>query len=109
MAIHGVVYDLTEFGHPGGPGPIMACAGKDCSETYPHEDYYLNDLTAIGKLNWLCYDINIILFKLNNFYYKKYYLINKYSMILYIIFNILLNYTLLWMLGILNNTLLFNR
>jgi succinate dehydrogenase/fumarate reductase flavoprotein subunit len=53
-AIHGQVYDLTEFAdeHPAGPEPIHKVAGMDGTEVFDeiHSVDMLNDFKPVGKL-----------------------------------------------------------
>ncbi|RAQ48138.1 L-lactate dehydrogenase [Aspergillus flavus] len=54
VAIHGSVYDVTDFvdSHPGGPNVILRCAGKDATEDFDsvHEQEILTQSLAPSAL-----------------------------------------------------------
>lgn len=54
VALHGKVYDVTEFAsdHPAGPEPVTKLSGSDGTETFSkvHTESMLDEFTPLGVL-----------------------------------------------------------
>lgn len=52
MAVHGVVYDLTQYAkrHPGGKEKLMEGAGMDATDKFDHYHPWINHKALTGKL-----------------------------------------------------------
>jgi len=52
MAVHGVVYDLTQYAkrHPGGKDKLMEGAGKDATILFDYHHPWINHTVLTGKL-----------------------------------------------------------
>ena len=50
--IHGVVYDLRKFSHPGGPLALSLCLGRDGTALFEAHHPFSNPAAVLGKYKW---------------------------------------------------------